>query len=181
MHALHDISAGDDKHINVIIEIPKGSHNKYEIDKKTGLIALDRASYTTQTFPCDYGFVPQTLWHDGDPLDVVVLTTSALFPGILVKVRPIAIMHMVDDGSPDEKIIAVPSDDPRWTTVQDLADINPHTLKELEHFYTTYKNLQHKVVTVNGFEGTEAAWQAFEEGKTLYAKKVAGNQQQTAA
>ncbi|MBX4190141.1 inorganic diphosphatase, partial [Candidatus Parcubacteria bacterium] len=135
MNPLHDIPAGDEKHINVIIEIPRGSHNKYEIDKATGLIALDRASHTTQNFPCDYGFVPQTHWKDGDPLDVLVLTTWPLYPGILVKVRPVAIMHMIDSGDADDKVIAVPADDPRWEPVQDLKDVNPHTLKELEHFY----------------------------------------------
>lgn len=174
MNVLHDIPAGDDQHINVIIEIPKGSHNKYEIDKKTGLIALDRALSSTQHYPYDYGFVPQTHWKDGDPLDVIVLTTSPLFPGVLVKVRPVAIMHMIDNGEHDEKIIAVPAADPRWVPVQDLKDINPHTIKELEHFYLTYKNLEHKEVNITGFEGVEAARKAFEEGKAMYLEKHSG-------
>src|SRR3954463_5929362 len=113
MNLWHDIEPGSTDEINVIIEIPKGSKNKYEIDKKTGLIALDRVSHTSQDFPYDYGFVPQTLWHDGDPLDVVVLTTHALFPGILVRVRPVALLHMIDSGDQDDKMIAVPCDDPR--------------------------------------------------------------------
>jgi|SRR6185369_7632723 len=177
MHPLHDIPAGDEKHINVIIEIPKGSHNKYEIDKKTGLIALDRVSYTAQPFPLDYGFVPQTHWKDGDPLDVLVLTTWPLAPGILAKVRPVAIMHMVDSGDMDDKILAVPADDPRWTHVEDLKDINPHTLKEVEHFYATYKHLQNKVVEVLKFDGREAAVEAFQESRIMYAEKMKNSPQ----
>src|SRR5580704_3525922 len=131
MNLLHDIEPGTADSINVIIEIPKGSSNKYEIDKKTGLIALDRVNHTSQHVPFDYGFVPQTLWHDGDPLDVIVLTTYPLFPGIMVKVRPVGILNMIDSGDSDAKIISVPESDPRWTNVKDLADVNPHTLKEI--------------------------------------------------
>jgi len=168
MNLLHDIEAGTKEEMNVIVEIPKGSHNKYEIDKETGLIALDRVGHTAQAFPVDYGFVPQTLWDDDDALDVVLLTTHPLVSGVLVRARPVAIMHMVDSGEGDDKIIAVPVDDPRWRGVQDLRDINPHTLKELEHFYTTYKKLQNKEVTVSGFGGKDAAEAAFEKGKKLY-------------
>jgi inorganic pyrophosphatase len=151
MNLLHDIVAGSKEKMNVIIEINKGSKNKYEIDKETGVIALDRVAHTAQDFPFDYGFVPQTLWDDGDALDVVVLTTYPLLPGILVRVRPVAIMDMVDSGDDDAKIIAVPSDDPRFNDVLDLKDLNKHTLKEIEHFYSTYKKLQNKEVTVRGF------------------------------
>jgi inorganic pyrophosphatase len=115
--------------------------------------------------------VPQTLWHDNDPLDVVLLTTYPLLPGILVRARPVAIINMLDSGEGDDKIIAVPVDDPRWSEVKDLSDINKHTLKEIEHFYSTYKKLQHKEVIVNGFKGRQAAEAAFTEGVTLYQKK----------
>lgn len=168
MNLWHDIHAGTATEMTTIIEIPKGSKNKYEIDKKTGLIALDRVAHTAQDFPFDYGFVPQTLWHDGDALDVVVLTTHALHPGILVRVRPIAIMHMIDSGDRDDKIIAVPTEDPRFDDMNDLADINAHTLKEIEHFYSTYKKLQNKVVEITGFEGKDAAEKAFAESQELY-------------
>lgn len=168
MNLLHDIDPGTKEEMTVIVEINKGSHNKYEIDKKTGLIALDRVAHTGQDFPFDYGFVPQTLWEDGDALDVIVLTTYPLLPGILVRVRPIALMKMIDSGEGDDKVIAVPVDDPRWKEVQDLADINPHTLKEIEHFYSTYKKLQDKEVTVNGFEGRVSAEAAFEKGRQMY-------------
>ena len=168
MNLLHDIDPGTKSEMNVIIEINKGSHNKYEIDKKTGLIALDRVAYTGQDFPFDYGFVPQTLWEDGDALDVIVLTTYPLLPGILVRVRPVALMKMIDSGEGDDKVIAVPVDDPRWKEVKDLADINKHTIKEIEHFYSTYKKLQNKEVVVNGFEGKDAAEAAFEKGREMY-------------
>lgn len=171
MNLLHDIEPGTKEEMTVIVEINKGSHNKYEIDKKTGLIALDRAMHTAQSFPYDYGFVPQTLWDDGDALDVVLLTTYPLFPGIVVHARPVGIMHMIDGGDSDDKVIAVPTDDPRWDGVQDLADINPHTLKEMEHFYSTYKKIQNKVVEVNGFEGKAAAEAAFERARALYSEK----------
>jgi inorganic pyrophosphatase len=174
MNLLHDIAPGSVDSINVIIEINRGSKNKYEIDKETGLIALDRAMHTSQDYPFDYGFVPQTLWDDGDALDVVVLTTYPLFPGILVRVRPVAIMGMVDSGEADEKIIAVPTDDPRWNEVRELEDLNKHTLKEIEHFFSTYKKIQNKVVEVKGFEGRVAAEKAFARSIELYTKKKQG-------
>ncbi len=167
----HDIAPGTDEKINVIIEINKGSKNKYEVDKETGMIALDRVAHTAQDFPFDYGFVPQTLWDDGDPVDVVVLTTYPLMPGILVRVRPVAVMDMIDSGDSDAKIIAVPVDDPRWDNTKDLADINPHTVKEIEHFYSTYKKLQNKVVEVKGFMPKKDAIAAFQKGQKLYKDK----------
>ncbi len=171
MNILHDMPAGEANAINVFIEIPKGSLNKYEIDKKTGIIVLDRVLHTGHQYPADYGFVPQTLWHDGDALDVVVLTTAPLFAGCLLKVRPVGIMYMVDAGEKDEKVIAVPVDDPRWTHVMDLKDVNPHTIKELQHFYETYKNLEGKEVSIAGFGDRAAAEKAFEESRELYISK----------
>ncbi len=171
MNLWHDIDAGSRDSINTIIEINKGSKNKYEIDKKTGLISLDRALHTAQDYPFDYGFVPQTLWHDGDPLDVVVLTTYPLFPGVLVKVRPVAIVNMIDSGESDAKVIAVPEEDPRWDSVKELKDINTHTLKEIEHFFLTYKQIQKKTVTIDSVEGAEKAMAAFDESRKLYNDK----------
>lgn len=168
MNLIKEIDPGSAEKMNVIIEINKGSKNKYEIDKETGLIMLDRAMYTTQDYPFDYGFVPQTLWDDGDPLDVLVLTTNPLAPGILVKVRPVAVVNMIDDGESDAKVIAVPVKDPRWDDVKDLKDINKHTLKEIEHFYKTYKNLQDKVVEINGIDGADKAKEAFERARENY-------------
>jgi inorganic pyrophosphatase len=171
MNLLHDVDPGTKSEMNVIIEIPKGSHNKYEIDKATGLIALDRVAHTAQSFPFDYGFVPQTLWDDGDALDVILLTTYPLLPGILVHARPVALTKMVDGGDADDKVIAVPIDDPRWNAVQDLGDVNKHTLKEIEHFFTTYKKLQNKEVVINGFEDRAAAEAAFDRAREMYSAK----------
>ena len=171
MNLWHDIEPGTAESINTIIEINKGSKNKYEIDKKTGLIALDRVLHTSQDYPFDYGFVPQTLWEDGDPLDVVVLTTYPLVPGIMVRVRPVAILAMIDGGDSDAKVIAVPEEDPRWENVKDLADINPHTLKEIDHFFLTYKKLQNKVVETHGFKDAAAAREAFDQSIAAYKTK----------
>jgi len=177
MNLWHEISSGENNpdEINTIIEINKGSSNKYEIDKETGLIALDRAMHTAQSYPFDYGFVPQTLWDDDDALDVVVLTTYPIAPGILVKVRPVAIMNMIDGGDSDDKIIAVPIDDPRWNEVNDLKDINKHTLKEIEHFFLTYKKLQEQEVEISGFKGKGAAKEAVERSLKLYKEKFDKN------
>ena len=170
MNLLHDIAPGTADEMNVIIEIPSGSQNKYEIDKETGLIALDRVMHSAQTYPFDYGFVPQTLWDDGDALDVVVLTTVPLAPGILVRVRPVAILPMIDSGEKDDKILAVPVGDPRFAEVNDLADVNKHTLKELAHFFMTYKQIQKKEVTVGDWGDRSTAETAFARGVDMYKK-----------
>lgn len=171
MNYWHDLEPGTADEITAIVEIPKGSKNKYEIDKETGLIALDRAMYTAQDYPFDYGYVPQTLWDDDDAVDVIILTSNPLDSGILVRVRPVGIMNMIDDGDADDKLITVPTTDPRFDEIQELDDVNSHTLKEMEHFYATYKNLQDKKVEVTGFKGREAAVAAFERGKKLYNEK----------
>ena len=170
MNLLHDVPAGSKDIMNVIIEIPKFSKNKYEIDKATGMIALDRVMHTAQDYPFDYGFVPQTLFDDGDALDVVLMTTYPLAPGILVKARPIAIMEMTDGGDRDDKIVAVPVDDPRFDGVKDLEDINPHFIKEMTHFFETYKKVQNKEVTVGKWSGKGKAQSAFEKSRDLYEK-----------
>jgi len=173
MNLWHDIEPGTNEEMHVIVEIPRGSGNKYEVDKESGLIKLDRVLYSAQTFPFDYGFVPKTLWDDGDALDVMILTTNPLFPGIMVPVRPVALMEMIDSGENDSKVIAVPVDDPRWSKVKDLKDINEHTLKEIEHFYSTYKILQKKEVKVGGFVGAAEARKAFDRARATYDKKFA--------
>ena len=177
MNLWHDVPLGDDapNEINVIIEIPKGSANKYEVDKETGLIKLDRANYSSAPYPFDYGFSPQTLWDDNDPLDVVVLTTFPLHPGILVAVRPVAVIDMVDNGESDYKIIAVPVEDKRWDDVQDLADVNKHSLKEFQHFFETYKALKGKPapVEIRGIYDKAAALEAVKKSVELYKAKFA--------
>jgi inorganic pyrophosphatase len=177
MNLWHDIPLGDNApdEINVIIEIPKGSNNKYEVDKATGLIKLDRANYTAAAFPYDYGFAPQTLWEDGDPLDVIVLTTYPLAPSILVAVRPVAVIEMIDAGESDFKVIAVPVEDKRWEDVHDLGDLNKHTLKEFQHFLETYKQLKGKpaVVEIRGIKDRVAALEAVKKSIALYKEKFA--------
>jgi len=170
MNLLHDIDSGTKEEMNVIIEIPKDSHNKYEIDKKSGLIKLDRANYDSAAYPFDYGFVPQTLWDDGDALDVVLLTTYPLNVGVLVAARPVGIMHMIDSGEQDDKVIAVPAEDKRWDDVKDISDVNQHQLKEIRHFFETYKSLKGKPVevTISGFKGRAEAEAAFERGRKMY-------------
>lgn len=173
MNLWHDVSLGEKapEEFTTIIEIPKFSNNKYEIDKETGLIALDRVNYSAAPYPCDYGFAPQTLWDDGDALDVIVLTTYPLQTGILVKVRPVAVMEMIDDGESDYKVIAVPVKDKRWDGVKDLADVNPHTLKELQHYFETYKQLKGGEVTVGGFKGRDEAVAAVKKSVEMYREK----------
>ncbi len=175
MNLWHDVPVGDKipDTVNAIIEIPRGSHNKYEIDKETGLIALDRANYSDAPYPFDYGFAPQTLWDDGDALDIIVLTTYPLQSGILVRVRPVAILQMIDGGDADDKILAVPIDDKRWDDVNDLADINKHTLKEFSHFLETYKALKGKTnqVEIKGYKGKEDAKKAVVRSLELYKEK----------
>ena len=176
MNLWHDVTSGTEDEIVTIIEINKGSKNKYEMDKTTGLIALDRVGHTTQDYPFDYGFVPQTLWDDGDPLDTVVLTTHALIPGIMARVRPVGVINMIDSGHSDAKIIVVPVEDPRWNNVQDLKDINPHTIEEIGHFFLTYKQLQKKIVSIDSVEGKEKAKEVFRRSQKLYQEKF-GNKE----
>lgn len=175
MNLWHDVSLGDKapEEFNTIIEIPKGSNNKYEIDKETGMIALDRANYSYAAFPFDYGFAPQTLWEDGDPLDVIVITTFPLAPGILVKVRPVGVMEMIDGGESDYKILTVPVKDKRWDDVKNVSDLNKHSLKEFTHFFETYKQLKGEpvVVKINGIKGKEDAQAAVKKSVELYNAK----------
>ena len=175
MNLWHDIPLGEKapQEFNVVVEIPRGSHNKYEVDKESGLIKLDRVNYSAAHYPCDYGFVPQTLWDDGDAMDVIVLTTNPIPPGILVSVRAVGIMEMTDDGESDHKIIAVPVEDIRFDHVQNLADINKHTLRELQHFFEMNKKLKKKPVeiVIHGFKDREDALVALKRSIEMYQKK----------
>jgi inorganic pyrophosphatase len=169
----HDVSRGDNipETMNAIIEVSQGTSNKYEVDKETGLIKLDRVLYGSQYYPFDYGFVPQTLWSDGDPLDVLVFTSSPLLPGTLVEVRPVGVLTMNDGGDSDDKVLVVPVGDPRFNHVQNLEDIGEHQLKEIDNFFTTYKVLQGKTVTTDGFHGKEAAHKVIAQSIELYNEK----------
>lgn len=171
----HDIEIGKNapEEFNCIIEIPKGSHNKYEIDKATGMIKLDRANYNASPYPCEYGFIPQTLWEDGDAIDVLLLATYPIHPGILVEARPVGLMELVDEDESDYKIIAVPVDDLRWNDVKDIEDVNKHTLKEFKHYWEVIKHLKPKPSTgvINAFKGKTEAMEAIKRSRELYKEK----------
>jgi inorganic pyrophosphatase len=171
--SIYDIDPGTQDEINVIIEIQKGSHNKYELDKDTGLIKLDRANYGAAAYPIEYGFVPRTLAEDGDALDALVFATFPLHPGVLVVGRPVGYMEMTDDGEPDSKILVVPVDDRRWDDVRDVSDLNQHTLRELKDFFENLKNLKGKpaTITIHGFSGKDKAAEAFKNARALYQEK----------
>ena len=127
---------------DAVIEIPKGSRNKYEIDHETGRVYLDRVLYTGFVYPADYGYFEETLGEDNDPLDVLVLLDYPVFPGVGVKVRPVGVLKMSDEAGGDDKVIAVQHKDPRWSHIQDVADIPEYTRKEIEHFFERYKDLE---------------------------------------
>jgi inorganic pyrophosphatase len=141
--------------INVLIEIPAGSKNKYEFDKDLEAFALDRVLYASVQYPYDYGFVPNTLADDGDPLDGMVLMDQPTFPGCVIAARPIGMLEMIDGGDRDEKILCVPDKDPRYTHVKSLQDIAPHRLDEIAEFFRTYKNLEKKVTEILGWKDVE--------------------------
>ncbi|MBE9067500.1 inorganic diphosphatase [Leptolyngbya cf. ectocarpi LEGE 11479] len=141
--------------INVLIEIPGGSKNKYEFDKDINAFALDRVLFSSVQYPYDYGFVPNTLADDGDPLDGMVLMDEPTFPGCVISARPIGMLEMIDGGDRDEKILCVPNEDPRYTDVKTLDDIASHRLDEIAEFFKTYKNLEKKVTEILGWKGLD--------------------------
>jgi inorganic pyrophosphatase len=143
--------------VEALIEIPTGSQNKYEVDHKTGRIRLDRVLYSPFHYPADYGFVPDTLAEDGDPLDVIVLISQPTFPGCLLRARIVGLLAMQDEHGVDDKLLAVAHDDPRYDQVQALEDLPPHVLKEISHFFATYKELQGLTATVGEWQGQTAA------------------------
>ncbi len=143
--------------IETLIEIPVGSRNKYEYDEKRGRIRLDRVLYASVHYPTDYGFIPETLAPDGDPLDVLVLAEEPVFPGCLVDARPIGVMRMRDMGKEDDKIVAVEVSDPRMGDVRELQDLPPHRMREIENFFNTYKDLEGKETEVCGWSGRAEA------------------------
>lgn len=161
------LKAGDKypEQFNVVIEIPKGSRNKYEYDEDLDVIKLDRVTYTAMAHPYDYGFIPATRSEDGDHLDAFVLLDSSVFPGCLVEARPIGVLYMVDDGEKDEKIISVAAKDVRWEHINDLSQLSPHIPKEIQHFFEHYKDLQGKKVEITGWGGREDAIKMLESSK----------------
>jgi inorganic pyrophosphatase len=141
--------------VNVLIEIPGGSKNKYEFDKDLNAFSLDRVLYSSVAYPYDYGFIPNTLADDGDPLDGMVIMDQPTFPGCVITARPIGMLEMIDGGDRDEKILCVPDKDPRYTQVKSLQDIAPHRLEEIAEFFKTYKNLEKKVTEILGWKDVD--------------------------
>lgn len=143
--------------VEVFVEIPKASRNKYEYDPKSGTFRLDRVLYSSVHFPTDYGFIRETLAEDGDPLDILVLVEEPTFPGCLLPARPIGALHMRDEEGTDWKILAVPAVDPRFKDIRELGQVPEHWLREIEHFFAIYKDLEGKETEVLGWDGLAAA------------------------
>lgn len=158
----------DTKTVNAIIEIPKGSNNKYEYNKDTGQFYLDRVLYSPVHYPADYGYIPETLAKDGDPLDILVIVTNPTFPGCLIQVKPIGALEMSDIKGPDVKILGVPVADPRLSQISDLDDIPHHVLKEIEYFFSIYKELEGENVITSGWRDTAYAWKEINQATDTY-------------
>jgi inorganic pyrophosphatase len=151
------IGDGAPDEVNAVIEIPRGTTNKYEYDKQLNVFRLDRNLHTSMHYPGDYGFIPSTLSLDGDPLDVLVLVDAPSFPGCLMSVRPIGVLQMVDQGKEDEKVLAVGTNNPIFRDVRNYQQLYPHLLLEIEHFFTVYKELEAKTTRVVGWQNAEFA------------------------
>jgi len=154
--------------VDVVIEIPRGSQNKYEVDHETGRIRLDRVLFSPMHYPAEYGLIENTLSEDGDPLDALVLTSFPTFPGCIVRARIVGLLEMSDDKGVDNKLLGVAADDPRFDGIQSLDDVNPHILKEIPHFFQTYKQLENKEVEIRGWKGTEDALKVLEASRQRY-------------
>jgi inorganic pyrophosphatase len=172
-HPWHDVPLPDDlaAWFPAYVEIPKGSKVKYELDKATGLLRVDRILYSSVHYPENYGFVPRTYYPDGDPLDVLVLGQEPVAPGVLLRARAIGAMRMRDDQGPDDKLIAVHADDPEYAGYRAIADLPPHRLRELERFFLDYKMLEDKKVEVQGLLGPDDALGLLRDAVALYAQK----------
>lgn len=155
--------------IDVVIEIPRGSRNKYEYDHDLGQIRLDRRLFSATVYPADYGFVPNTLAEDGDPLDVLVLLEDPTFPGCWVTARPVGVLWMADEKGPDAKIICVEPHEPRFRDTRDISDVQPEILEEIKHFFDMYKMLEpDKFSSTGGYEGRDAAWNEIRSSLARY-------------
>ena len=159
--------------VNAVVEVPRNGVNKYEYDKNLNVFRLDRTLYSPVHYPGDYGFIPSTLASDGDPLDVLVLVDNASFPGCLMEVRPIGALEMLDQGVRDEKVLAVVNNDPRYTEVSNYTDIYTHILREIEHFFSIYKDLEGKRTKTIAWHSAEAARRVILESQGRFADRKA--------
>lgn len=149
----------------MIVEIPKGSRNKYEMDHASGEIFLDRMLFTATRYPADYGFIPHTLAEDGDPLDALALVSEPTFPGCRIRIRPIGLFLMEDQGKADHKVLSVPIGDPLWANATSLDDVPSHLLRELEHFFTVYKDLEEKKTATIGWRPAQEAFSVIDSAR----------------
>ena len=173
MHPWHDCYVDDaliEREFPVIIEIPKGSKNKYELDKETGLLRLDRTLYSAVYYPADYGFIPRSFCDDGDPLDALVLGQEPVYPLTIVEARAIGVMRMRDEKGIDDKIVAVSVHDPAFNDFTDKSQLPAHLLRELRRFFEDYKALEHKQVVVEDLLGPQDAVQIIRDGLELYRR-----------
>jgi len=155
--------------IDVIVEIPKGSRNKYEFDREKKFFKLDRMLFSSMHYPSDYGFISETLAEDGDALDALVLVTEPTFPGCLIEAKPVGLFKMRDEKGVDYKILCVPVGDPLWNHIDRLQDVPPHMLIEIEHFFDVYKELEHKKTAVEGWEDVGSAQKVIRAARDLFA------------
>jgi len=169
-HPWHDLSPGGDAPtlVNCVIEIPRGSKVKYELDKDTGLCFVDRILYSSVVYPHNYGFIPKTLCEDGDPLDVLVLMQEPVVPMCFLRAKPIGVMQMLDQGEQDDKIIAVHADDPEFRHFTDISQLPQHRLAEIRRFFEDYKKNEHKEVRVDEFLGSDLAIQVVKDALNMY-------------
>lgn len=179
MNIWHDIeksriSASD---FTVVIEIPKGSKSKYELDKTTGLLKLDRILHTSTHYPANYGFIPRTYADDLDPLDVLVLCSETIAPLTLVRCYPIGMIKMIDDGKGDEKIIAIPFDDPTYNSFTDISQLPKHIFNEMRHFFAVYKALENKETAVDEVQGLTEATRVIENAINAYENKFSDSRE----
>ena len=172
-HPWHEVEIGKNvpSVVNAIVEIPKGSRAKYEIDKVSGLIRLDRVLYSSRTYPLHYGIIPQTVYDDGDPLDIMIFTQVAVVPLTLITARVIGLMRMIDQGIADDKILAVAVGDPSVKHIENVSDLSEYTLLELKDFFENYTVLEGKKVTIEGFLDRQKAFDAIEYAQKLYTEK----------
>ena len=170
LHPWHGATYGEryPETINAVIEIPQGSRSKYEIDKDTGLLKLDRVIFSSFIYPVNYGFIPQTLGHDGDPLDILVICSQPIQPLCLVEANVIGNMQMIDQGEHDDKIIAVAANDPTVKHIRDVDELPEHFFNELKHFFEEYKVLENKVVEIDNFQNKKDAFQIINEAIAYY-------------
>lgn len=173
-HPWHDVSLGEQYPaiVPAIIEVPKGSKNKYELDKPTGLIRVDRVLFSSVQYPANYGFIPRTYCEDNDPLDILVLGQEPVIPGAIMTAKPIGVMKMIDQGESDDKIIAVHANDPEYSFYNSVTELPPHRMLEVKKFFEEYKSLEKKEVHVDHFMDRQEALEIITQAIDFYQTKI---------